>query len=129
MLAFKDKVFAPGTLKSPQELLQLYSSLGDSFATNADPSDLPTAYALAKTVDTSAVKTYSIDNTPGNVGDLLNNPPMSEYGGAWVLVPNDPTYGEIHQFVHQIFSDEGLPEASASATPTDAGASTGFESP
>jgi LCP family protein required for cell wall assembly len=119
MVAFKDKVFAADTLQSPQELLSLYQSLGDSFATDIGPADLPTAYDLAKKIDSKTVTSYSIDDNADNPGGLLYNPPMSDYGGAWVLVPKDSTYAEIHQFVQQIFSDQGYPTPTPSVSPSD----------
>ena len=105
--AFKDKVFSADAIKSPAALEQLYQSLGDSFATDAGLTDLPAAYDIAKTVDTSQIGSYNLDDNPSNPGGLLYAPPQSEYG-AYVLIPKDTTGSDVREFVQQIFSDQGL---------------------
>lgn len=116
--AFKNKVFSSQTLMSLQTLTGIYSSLGESFSTTLPSDEVATAYKLAEGVNTSQVKTYSLDDR-SNPGGLLYAPPMDEYGGAYVLVPKSGSWDDIREFVQQIFSDQGYQQASDSATPTD----------
>jgi LCP family protein required for cell wall assembly len=116
--AFKNKVFSADTLKSPQALSSIYSSLGDSFSTTLTADEFPAAYKLAQGVETSQIKTYSLDDR-SNPGGLLYAPPMSQYGGAYVLVPKSGSWDGVREFVQQIFSDQGYQQASDSATPTE----------
>lgn len=113
---FKEKAFSTETMKSPQALVDLYQSLGDSFSTSAEINELLTAYDLAKTIDAGNIASYNLDDRDDHPGGLLYAPPVSQYG-AYVLVPEDETYAEIRLFVQQIFSAEGL-STSPSVTPT-----------
>ena len=115
--AFVDKIFSTETLMNPSALLNLYKSLGDSFATNVKAEELTTAYDIAKTVDTSQVKTYSLDDR-SEPGGLLYTPPSANYGGAWVLVPIDNDLTAVQDFVQQIFSAQGYIDPNATPTPT-----------
>jgi len=36
--------------------------------------------------------------------DFVYNPPMSDYGGAWVLVPRDPSNLAFHQAVENLIN-------------------------
>lgn len=117
--AFKDKVFNPVTVKSPQVLIDLYKSLGDSFATTITVNEMLGGYDLAKNIDSSHITAYNLDDRPDNPGGLLYSPPMANYGGAWVLIPDEEDYSEVRQFVQQIFSSSGLP-SEPSPTPASA---------
>jgi LCP family protein required for cell wall assembly len=117
IMAFKDKIFSPTTLKSPTALSAIYTSLGDSFATTLQTDELPAVYKLGQSVDTGTIKTYTLDDRSA-IGGLLYAPPADQYGGAYVLVPKSGSFNEVRQFVQQIFSDEGYPVASASASVT-----------
>ncbi len=114
--AFKDKIFSTKTLTNPSTLLDIAASLGESFSTNLQADEASTAFKLAEGVQTEMIKTYSLDDR-SDPGGLLYSPPMAQYGGAYVLVPKSGSFDEIREFVQQIFSDEGYPEASESATP------------
>lgn len=116
--AFRDKIFSSDTLKSPSALIGIYKSLGDSFATDVQSDELPAAFDIAKNIDTSLVKTYSLDDR-SDPGGFLYAPPSSQYGGAYVLVPLSGSFTEIQQFVQQIFSAQGYIDPNATPTPTD----------
>ena len=99
--AFKDKIFSPDTVKDVGALRDLYEALGESFATTAELTELPAAYELAQTVDTSQIASFTLDDRADNVGGILYAPPVSEYG-AYVLLPDDGTFAEVRQFVQQM---------------------------
>lgn len=118
--AFKDKVFSSDTFKNPTALIGIYKSLGESFATNIQTDELPGAFTLGKTIDSTAIKTYSLDDR-SDPGGFLYAPPSGNYGGAYVLVPQSGSFDEIQQFVQQIFSDQGYidPNATPTGSPTE----------
>jgi LCP family protein required for cell wall assembly len=120
--AFRDKVFSTETLSNPAALTRIYTSLGDSFATTLKSDEIASAFKLAKSINTDTIKTYSLDDR-SDPGGLLYAPPMGEYGGQYVLVPEDSTFNEVRQFVQQIFSDQGYvdPDAVMASPTPDAG--------
>jgi LCP family protein required for cell wall assembly len=115
--AFRDKVFSTETLSNPTALTRIYSSLGESFATNLQADEVLSAFKLAQAIDSNSIKTYSLDDR-SDPGGLLYAPPMAEYGGAYVLVPQSGSFGEIRAFVQQIFSDQGYVDPEAQPSPT-----------
>ena len=122
--AFRDKIFSTETLSNPAALTRIYTSLGESFATTLKSDEIASAFKLAESIDTSTIKTYSLDDR-SDPGGLLYAPPMNEYGGQYVLVPEDPTLSEVRQFVQQIFSDQGYvaPTDETEAVTSPAGSS------
>jgi LCP family protein required for cell wall assembly len=119
ILAFKDKIFSPSSMMSVQQLSDLYLSLGDSFATTIEVSELPAAYEVAKTMDTANVASYNLDDRAGNPGGLLHVPPQGDYGGAYVLVPDDKTWSEVRAFTRDIFNGTFVdPKQGPEVTPT-----------
>lgn len=116
--AFRDKIFSTDTLKSPSALTRIYTSLGESFATNLGTDELTSAYKLGQSIDSSTIKTYSLDDR-SEPGGLLYAPPMGQYGGAYVLVPQSGSFAEIREFVQQIFSAQGYIDPNAEPTPVD----------
>jgi LCP family protein required for cell wall assembly len=115
--AFRDKVFSTETLSNPTALTRIYSSLGESFATNLQADEVLSAFKLAQAIDSNSIKTYSLDDR-SDPGGLLYAPPMAEYGGAYVLVPQSGSFGEVRAFVQQIFSDQGYVDPEAQPSPT-----------
>jgi LCP family protein required for cell wall assembly len=115
--AFRDKIFSTDSLKNPAALTRIYSSLGESFATNLQADELGSAYTIAQNIDSSGIATYSLDDR-SEPGGLLYAPPMAQYGGAYVLVPKSGSWTDIREFVRQIFSDEGYIDPDATPTPT-----------
>lgn len=114
--AFKEKVFASETISSPQALVDLYQALGESFSTNAEINEILTGYELAQTISSDNILSYNLDDRTDHPGGLLYAPPIEQYG-AYVLIPEDGTYGEVRQFIQQIFSAKGL-EVEPSGIPT-----------
>lgn len=51
---------------------------------------------------------YTIDSLFMN-SDYVYNPPMSDYGGAWVLIPRDPTNSAFHTVINNKLM--GIPDA------------------
>lgn len=111
--AFKNKVFSAETLFSPQKMINLAKTLGDSVEMDIPQSQYMEFLKLAK--KTEGVKSYVI-NGEGKE-PLLITPPVWQYG-AWVLIPPNNDYGKIHQYVDDVLS--GAFEASSSAKITPA---------
>lgn len=115
--AFRDKVFSLQTLTNPQKILELINTLGNSIQTDVPPDDIFELYKLSKEMTT--INNVVLGDL-GNGKSLLANPPASQYGGAWVLIPPNNDFTQIHKFVQDTMNNLLLPSPSSaiSATPS-----------
>lgn len=110
--AVKGKALSLSTLASPQKLSSLMDSFGKSIDTDISITDALQFYQLSK--DISQTNNVVLSNEGEK--PLLINPPLAQYGGAWVLIPKDNNFDGIHQYMKQVLAGEvRLNEASASA--------------
>lgn len=107
---FRKKVLSLETLANPKKVAGLISAFGQSFETDIPAEGIIALYGTSKNM----TSTTNIVLSNGGPNALLVNPPLSDYGGAWVLVPKDKTYGEIKAFVAKTLkgdSSESTPSA------------------
>jgi anionic cell wall polymer biosynthesis LytR-Cps2A-Psr (LCP) family protein len=114
--AFRDKVFSLQTLSNPQKVFSLIGTFGDSFKTNIPSGQYLEFYNLAKKVK----KTNSVVlGDLGNGKSVFYNPPLSsDYGGAWVLVPQNNNFDLVAGFVHDTLNPTPTPSGSAKPVST-----------
>lgn len=114
--AFKKKALSFETLTNPTKIKGLIEALGQSIETDLSPSEvLDLVKIIRKGSDT---QNFVISATGKN--SLLINPPLQDFGGAWVLIPRDGNFDKIHEFVKQIINGEVTEyEATTSARPSD----------
>ncbi|MBI4036469.1 LCP family protein [Candidatus Daviesbacteria bacterium] len=107
--AFRKKALSLETLASPTKLKSLIDTLGISFETDIPIDDMIELYRLSK-------KNHQVANLVlGNLPFLIN-PPAQDYGGAFVVVPKDGNFNELHTFIKKVINGEvSLDEATASA--------------
>jgi LCP family protein required for cell wall assembly len=112
--AFRSKLLSFETLVNPAKIAGLIDAFGRSFETDVPINDMIRLYNLSK--ESEASHSYVLSNVGAEA--LLVNPPTGPYG-AWVLVPKDPTYNQIHAWVQSILrGEEQLREATSSARPS-----------
>jgi LCP family protein required for cell wall assembly len=101
ILAVKQKAMSLSWINSPAQIKQAITTLGEAIQTDAPISDIPLFLPLAKKIDVQNTQTFVLGTVGASDGstELLYNPPMEEFGGAWVLIPKAGNWSEIHQFV------------------------------
>lgn len=110
--SFKMKVLSFETLVNPAKISQLLETFGKSIEIDIPIEGILEFYKLVKNVDDSDSFVLSNDGK----GSLLYNPLLSDYGGAWVLIPKAGNFDEIHQYVGKFINGEILNnEATTSA--------------
>ncbi len=100
--AFREKALSLQTLINPVKIAGLFGTFGDSFETDIPSSNFLEFYNLTKKIEET--DSYVL----GDLGDgksLFTNPPPSDYGGAWVLVPQSNNFSEVMQFVKDALND------------------------
>lgn len=108
--AFRKKVLSLETLINLSKVKSIINTFGQSIETDIPVDDIVELYGFSK----KAQKTLSFVLGDGQE-NLFFNPPSSDYGGAWVLVPKDRSLKEIHQYVKRILSGEVKSEGSPAA--------------
>ncbi len=97
--ALKDKAQSKEVLTSPNKLKQLYSALMSNIVTNMSLDDMIYLASTAKNFDMSKIVNLVIHDDPTRKGGFLFVPPKSEYQDAFVLLPLDPKYSYIQNFI------------------------------
>lgn len=101
--AFKDKVFSLQTFLNPVKIAQLNETLTKSIDTDIDQSEIDDFVKLSQRFKNITIHSYVIDaqdSDQKNPG-LLINPSLSDYNGAWVLIPRtgNGNFKEIQDYV------------------------------
>jgi len=96
MMAAKDKA-----VKSfnPSKIAQIMNILSDNLRTDMQLDEMNELFSLVKDINKDKIKTKVLDDSAD--GFLY----ADKYEEMYVLVPNDPTLKEIHDFVSQYFKD------------------------
>jgi len=103
--AFKNKVFSTDTLLNPGKVLGLFGILSGSIDTDISQTEIPLFVKAFQEFKTSKVTSAVIDlgdsSNPLDQYGLLTNPPMADYGGAWVIIPREgkTNYSEIQNYI------------------------------
>lgn len=85
--------FSPRCIFNPFLLKDFYDTVADHVRTNLSIADVGILYELLKTYREVGVESVVIDP------QYLTVPPAEDYGGAYVLVPQDGDYSPIHQLI------------------------------
>lgn len=110
--SFRQKALSFPTWSNPQTIIDLITTLRSSIDLDIPADQFLYFYTLVKNIE----KTESI--VLGDLGkgvSLFINPPVADYGGAWVLVPRNNDYGKISEFVQNKLAGISS-ESTASAT-------------
>lgn len=119
--AIKNKILSLETLVNPQKITELIKAFGKSIDTDISVKDVVEFYKLSKKLE--ATQNFVIDDSlkvglPDGRSSLLIHPPLSDYGGVYVLVSQDDDFSYIQGYVRKILEGEITEnEASASARP------------
>jgi anionic cell wall polymer biosynthesis LytR-Cps2A-Psr (LCP) family protein len=106
-----ESFFQPTSLFKSMKLEDIFKTLTTAhMETNLEVADLYYLYDLYK--DRSK---YTIESAFLN-DDFVYNPPMSEYGGAWVLAPKDGSYETFHKYLQDKLEGIEVVESSNSMT-------------
>jgi polyisoprenyl-teichoic acid--peptidoglycan teichoic acid transferase len=94
--AFREKALSLETLANPQKITSLVQTLGNSFETDIPPTAYLDLFGLVKKMDgTNSVVLGQLDDGTS----LLINPPPSQYGGGWVLIPPNNDFTIIQKYL------------------------------
>jgi LCP family protein required for cell wall assembly len=89
---------------NPRKISQIVDILSDSLRTDMQLSEMNELFSIARDINKDKIKTKVLDDSADG---LLY---ADKYDDMYVLVPNDPTLKEIHDFVSQYFKDPLLAE-------------------
>ncbi|OGG17021.1 hypothetical protein A3D77_03790 [Candidatus Gottesmanbacteria bacterium RIFCSPHIGHO2_02_FULL_39_11] len=101
ILAIKQKVQKLNIWKNLTLAKSLLDQIQKMTKSDMDWSERLLLYRFFTLTNLSSIRRFSINEgdplkkTPG----LLVNPPMSQYEGAWVLIPRTGNFNEIHDYV------------------------------
>lgn len=120
ILAFRERALGLQTLIDPTKLSGLIDNFAESVFFDVPLSGAGKIYELAKSMDPNSLRNQVLEFSGED--PFLINPPLDDYGGAWVLIPKNNDWGQIHKFVKIHFGllPSPTPTASASAKPTKA---------
>lgn len=93
--AFRDKLFSNTTLFRPLTIVNLFTLVSKSVRTDVVPSEFDDFLKLAEKMKGAEMQSFVIDS------GLLINPPLSEFGGRWVLLPKakEGNFKEVQDYV------------------------------
>lgn len=116
LVGLKNKILSSETLFDPIKIAKLANDFGDTVETDFDLAALPGLFKLGKEFDDQKIKTVVL-----NIGEdeLLVHPDNSLYGGAYVLVPKDPTWNSVRTYLKSVLAGAAIsPTPSNTPTPT-----------
>lgn len=119
--AVRSKILSFETLTDPQKISELIKTLGKSIDTDVSVKDILEFFKLSRKLE--LVRSFTLDDSPKaglseGKTSLLIQPPVQDYGGAYVLVSLDDDFSTVHEYVRKILSGEITEyEATASARP------------
>ncbi len=116
LLAFRQKVLSVGTFTSPQKIIGLANTFGDSVDTDITSSDIPLFVNLFLKVDKSAVRKIVLD--AGRQDSVLDVGDPALYDGLFVLLPKNNDWQALVNYLHQQIFNPPTPLPSATPTPT-----------
>jgi LCP family protein required for cell wall assembly len=113
LIGLKNKILSNETLFDPIKIAKLVDDFGDTIETDFDLATLPGLFKLGSEFDDQKIRNVVL-NTEDN--ELLINPDSSLYGGAYVLVPKDPTWKEVQLYLKQVLAEAAIPPTSTPAS-------------
>lgn len=119
--AFRAKLLSADTILNPAKVISLFTILRSSIDTDITQDDLPDFIKLAQDMKNAKIDSYVIGQDTDNNGQegLLVNPPVADYNGAWVLIPQagESNYSQIHAFVQCTVNNIGCPTPTPTPSP------------
>jgi len=90
----KDAIIQPGSIFNPMVIEKAFDTVtNERMDTNLTLKDAKYLWDLYKNRDQYTIESIYMND------DYLYNPPMSDYGGAWVLIPRNNDYSAFHRAV------------------------------
>lgn len=111
--AFRAKVLSAQTLFNPSKISGLISDFGSGVVTDVPQNNYLQMYSLAKNV--KRVDSLVLGDL-GNGKSLFINPPLQDYGGAWVLVPANSDFKTVSDFVATTLVNDDNPSPTPTST-------------
>jgi LCP family protein required for cell wall assembly len=106
--AIKDTALKSEVLFDLSTLKKLYEFYVDKVDTNITLTDIQSFAALSQQINFSEVRSFVLDDrSAADDGGLLYAPEDREpYGGAYVLLPKESNYSQVHAYIQKyIFAD------------------------
>lgn len=100
--AFRKKILSVETLFNPKKIATLVATFGRSVETDIPIDDIVKLHDLSEKMQSS--ESFVISSS--GQSPLLINPPPSDFGGAWVLIPKDGNFKEVQSYVKHILTEE-----------------------
>jgi hypothetical protein len=103
MVAARDKALNAQYLTNPAKISQLIDILGDHIKTDLSLGEAERLAEIVRDISSDKVQSRVIDGADsGLLYDSIGP------GGAYILLPRDSDYSDIHQFVAQLFSSSNI---------------------
>lgn len=111
IVALKNKALSLNTLLDPIKIARLVGDFGDTIETDFDLAAIPGLIKIGKDFDDNKLRTIVLDDPK-----IIIHPDPAGYGGAWVLVPIDPSWKSVKTYVKEVVANPAI--ISPSTTPT-----------
>jgi cell envelope-related transcriptional attenuator len=121
--AIKDKALSLGILTNPAKISELIDSVRNNLSTDLTVGDLVDIGLAFKDMSNTNILMYSYNNECNGIcmpGSYLYTPGRDDFGGAWVLLPENATrsrvsrYENMRQFASLVFEFPHLQNAEKS---------------
>ena len=118
--AIKDKALSLGILTNPAKISELIDSVRNNLSTDLTVGDLVDIGLAFKDMSNTNILMYSYNNECNGIcmpGSYLYTPVRDDFGGAWVLLPENATrsrvsrYENMRQFANLVFEFPHLQNA------------------
>lgn len=108
--AVREKLLAREVLDDPQRITELVNLVNEHYTTDLTFADDLTLARVAKSVGRDGISSLVIDDSPPDPLVMEPSPEerMKTYGGAFVMVPVDPTYQTIHRRIGEVLDHPEL---------------------
>ncbi len=88
--AMPEAILSPKSIFNPFNVATFYEAVTSHMVTDLNLSDAKILWDFYPERNAYTIDSFYIDS------EFLYNPPLSEYGGAWVLIPKNNDYTAIH---------------------------------
>lgn len=93
--AMPEAILSPKSIFNPFNLPKFFEAVTSRMVTDLNLSDAKILWDFYPQRNDYTIDSFYIDS------EFLYNPPLSEYGGAWVLVPKNNDYTSIHTAIKE----------------------------
>ncbi|MBI3485972.1 LCP family protein, partial [Candidatus Daviesbacteria bacterium] len=105
--AFRKKALSLETLTSPSKVASVVTTLGQSIETDIPADRFIDFFKLIKNME--GVDSLVLGDL-GKGQSLLINPPAEDFGGAYVLIPENNDLNKVHDFIKTTLDKTQLPK-------------------